>query len=635
MLKYSVLFAVSLFSVTSLQAGTLLSFDFNGPNPWPSTATDVMPSTPVPVEPSVEAKAVGTIDVAGTATPSGAMLLSAQVGDIKEKWEAVFASGLLAVKNTETNLGKLTIAFDLSASSARPVHVRISSFDAKKNMTGTLEGLVLPAAPDFYQRMVLDLSAMHGTEGSFNPTAPFVQFSFAIDGPMWGPNTTHELRVDNVHYASPALYVSPKGDDKNDGLTETTPLADPQAAVNLAKPGDIVVLMGGEYHRGPKNTVQDGIVSFRHTGSPAAWITLKNYPGQEAIIKSDAWHAIQIRHSKEDSVQSDGVVAYIEVRGLHVIGTSDLVKQNYAADIGLPRPTTNGGGISASGDGFDVPPHHIRFADNLAEKLCGGGIGASQSDWVTIENNIARDNCWYTIYATSGFGLLGWQNFDATDNVYKCLIRNNQSYNNRTYVIWKKIGRISDGNGIIIDTTYDPAKNHAYNGRTLIQNNLSYNNGGSGIHAYKARRIDIVNNTAYMNGASPALSWGQIFVQRSDDVAMLNNVLYARERQPINTVSAETNDKGNTNIVRANNVYFGSTWKAILGKDDVVADPLFVKPGTWSRAADFRLKTDSPAIGHGAWSPLVPVYDLVGSSRRLDRNPDAGAYQLDASKRQG
>ena len=323
MLKKSIFLSVFLSSASALQAGTLLSYDFEGPNPWPNAATDVAPSTPVPVEPSIEAKAVGTIDVSGSSTASGAMLLSAQVGDIKEKWEAVFASGALPVKNTETNLGKLTLAFDLSASSARPVMVRISSFDAKKNMTGTLEGSVLPAAPDFYQRTVVDLSNMHSADGKFNPTDPFVQITFAISGPTWGPNVTHELRVDNVHYASPAIYVSPKGDDKNDGLTERTPLADPQTAIDRAKPGDIVVLMGGEYHRGPKNTVQDGIVSFRHTGTPAAWVSLKNYPGQEAILRSDAWNTIQIRRDKNDSVQSDPVVAYLEVRGLHIIGQSD------------------------------------------------------------------------------------------------------------------------------------------------------------------------------------------------------------------------------------------------------------------------------------------------------------------------
>ena len=48
--------AVGLACASVAQAGTLLSFDFNGENPWKSAATDVMPSTPVPVEPATPAE---------------------------------------------------------------------------------------------------------------------------------------------------------------------------------------------------------------------------------------------------------------------------------------------------------------------------------------------------------------------------------------------------------------------------------------------------------------------------------------------------------------------------------------------------------------------------------------------------
>lgn len=627
MLKNAIGLSLCLSMIQTAQAGTLLSFDFNKDNPWSAAATDVMPSTPLPVEPSVEAKAVGTVDLAGTSTPSGGLLLSTQVGAINEKWEATFTSGLLPVKNAETHLGKLTLAFDLSSTAARPVTVRVVSFNAQKRMTGTLEGSTLPAAPDFYQRSAIDLSTMKAVgEGKFNPADPFVQIVFAISGPMWSADTTHELRVDNVHYASPAFYVSPKGDDKNDGLTEKTPLADPQKAVDRAKPGDIVVLMEGEYRRGPDNTVQDGIVAFRHAGTPAGWISLKNYPGHKPVLRSDAWNTIQIRRDKADSVQADPVLAYLEVRGLHIIGFANEIKEKYAEHIGKPHPITNGNGISGSGGGFEIPPHHIRLADNIAENCAGGGIGTGECDWVTLENNVTRNNSWFTIYATSGLGLLGVKNFDTQDNVYKWLIRNNVTSGNRTYVIWKHIGKISDGNGIIIDTNYDPAKGQAFLGRTLIQNNVSYNNGGSGIHAYKARRVDIVNNTAYLNGASPELRWGQIFLQRTDDAKVINNVMWARDGQPVNTVSKDIRDKGNTNILRANNVYFGGGSPPIMGEGDVVADPQFVKPSAYG-PADFKLKPNSPAIGHGRWDPIVPIFDLEGRPRPLTGKPDAGAYQ--------
>ena len=82
------------------------------------------------------------------------------------------------------------------------------------------------------------------------------------------------MRLDNVHYASPAYYVSPKGRDTFDGRTEQTAFATPQKALDMAQPGDIVVLMDGTYQGGNAN-----VASFRRPGAPDAWIVLKNYPG--------------------------------------------------------------------------------------------------------------------------------------------------------------------------------------------------------------------------------------------------------------------------------------------------------------------------------------------------------------------
>jgi hypothetical protein len=248
-----------------------------------------------------------------------------------------------------------------------------------------------------------------------------------------------------------------------------------------------------------------------------------------------------------------------------------------------------------------------------------------------MENNVSRFNCWLTIYATSGMGTLGTANFDAADNVYKVLIRNNRVSWNRTYVKWKQINKMSDGNGIIVDSLVMPTENKAYIGRTLVQNNVSTYNGGSGIHAFKARRIDIVNNTAFMNAATPELEWGQIFLQRTDDARVINNILWARDGEPVNTVSKDLSDKGNTNIVRANNVYFGGGYAPIMGTDDLVADPYFVDPAltTWQSPtlANFRLKPGSPALKRGRWEPVTPLTDIDGNPRPLNEPPDVGAFQ--------
>ncbi|MBC8139650.1 MAG: right-handed parallel beta-helix repeat-containing protein, partial [Fibrella sp.] len=258
----------------------------------------------------------------------------------------------------------------------------------------------------------------------------------------------------------------------------------------------------------------------------------------------------------------------------------------------------------------------------------GAGMGTGNFDWVTVENNIVRNNCWTMIYAGSGISILGTKNFDATDNVYKTLVRNNVSSGNRCYEKWGHVKKISDGNGIIVDSNYYPKKNQAYLGRTLIQNNVSFNNGGSGIHAFRAHRVDIINNTAYYNGASPELGWGQIFVQLTDDMKMMNNILVSRPGQPINSVGKDGGDQNSKNVTRSHNVYFGGLAPKLTGEGDMVADPMFVNASTDHKVADFHVKPGSPALKSGWQGAILPILDLDGNPRPVAIAPDRGAYQL-------
>ena len=616
---------VAVAAPAPAHGGPLLTQDFNGTTAWPQLAAPPVAGLTV----NAALTQAGTIDEANAVTPSGAAVLTVSGGT--GAWTASLISGLLPVHTTETNPGKLTLSFDLSISSVRPVRVLIESFNAKRQRTGGREGMIYPAAADFYQRSALDLSTMSPVgAGTFTPTDPYVRLTWKVSRrPAKAADAAPvAVRVDNVEYASPAFYVRPSGSDANDGRTEATAFASPQKAVDAAQPGDIVLLMDGIYHRAAPNTTQEGIAYFRHGGTPAAWVTLKNYPGQHPLLNSDSWSTIRIGRWGGDTSPQHPALAYIEVRGLHIQGNGLVAKQQFPDDIGKAMPDSNGNGISIDGGNEANVPHHFRFADNLVENCCGGGIGGGDCDWVTIENNVCRDNCWWTIYATSGISMLTTANFDAADNITKDLIRNNVTSGNRCYEKWRvNPPRFSDGNGIIVDSNYDVKHNKVHRGRTLIQNNLSFNNGGSGIHAFKSHRVDIVNNTAYYNGATPELRWGQIFVQLSDDMSMVNNILVSRPDQPINSCGPGGDDQGSTNVVRSNNVYFGGLTPKLTGPGDVVADPQFVNASTEPATADFHVKAGSPALKSGVSSALVPLLDLDGRPRPVSGSPDRGAYQ--------
>ena len=75
--------------------------------------------------------------------------------------------------------------------------------------------------------------------------------------------------------ASTTRYVSNGGDDGNDGSTRETAWKTLQHAADRARPGDTVLVAGGEY---------PGTVYFRATGAPDRPITLKAIPGEKVTI---------------------------------------------------------------------------------------------------------------------------------------------------------------------------------------------------------------------------------------------------------------------------------------------------------------------------------------------------------------
>jgi parallel beta-helix repeat protein len=612
--------------------GTLLQYNFNGAVTWPV-------SSQKPSEPGVMSGKFGTIDVPDTAESSGGLLLIMDKG-AREGWTSAFMSGPLAVNNSETNPGKLTLAFDLSATRALPVRVILESYNDKQERTGGLETTIHPAAADFYQRVALDLSTMKATgDGVFDSSAPFVGFTFEISSAAgWPAATRHELRLDNVHYAKPAWYVSSQGKDTNDGRSEGSTFANPQQAIDLAKPGDIIVVMNGTYSRAEGQPAKTPVAKFVRPGTPAGWITLKNYPGHKPLFSSHGQEAVNITWTQKGTPEEGQKLSYIEVRGLHVKGNGDTAKQNYPDEIGKWSPNTNSQGIVVNGRSTPHPGartpgeivHHIRLADNLVELCTADGIYVEYADWLYVENNQIINNCWTThSYAPSGMAVMGYANFDSSDNVYKMLVTGNTVSGNRLEVMnqpWGKSPKTSffNGNGLLFDANAEKPETGSYLGRTLVQNNLVFNNGAAGIQLWANHRMDIVNNTVYQNGT--VLRWGQLGFERSRDVRLFNNIIVGRDDTPLDSWF-EKMDSGTSGIVRANNLYSGGSKPNIPGINDVVADPLFMNPSDDPTVADFRLKPGSPALHAGRWENHTPGGDLAGSPRPAAGNPDIGAYQ--------
>ncbi|MEH2060689.1 MAG: right-handed parallel beta-helix repeat-containing protein [Nostoc sp.] len=372
-------------------------------------------------------------------------------------------------------------------------------------------------------------------------------------------------------------YVSGTGKDNNSGLSTSSAFRTIQKAADLTNPGDTVLIMNGLYTNSPK---AGSVLSIKRSGTANAWIRYKAYPGNSPKIQHNTWNGIETLNG----------ASYIEINGLEVMGNNANITLDYAMSqkTNKANPLTSGNCITVDGR-KNGHSHHIRILNNKVHDCGGGGISAIQSDYVTVDNNVVFNNAWYSVYGCSGISMLSNWNFDNNQG-YKMFVTNNKAYNNRMYIPWIAVGKITDGNGIIIDSSRNEnnPKLGAYKGRTLVKNNLTFNNGGSGIHAFLSDHVDIVNNTAVLNNQSPEIKGGQIFARMSSDVKILNNILYAFPGKDINI------NTRNQNVTYDYNIYMNTSKISVKGPHDIVADSEFLRkyPTLEKMSSDWKSRLD-------------------------------------------
>ncbi|MGW2299747.1 sigma-70 family RNA polymerase sigma factor [Streptomyces sp. NPDC001809] len=439
----------------------------------------------------------------------------------------------------------------------------------------------------------------------------------ATPTPTPSPVAARVLRTSlSAKAPAPTYFVSPGGSDSNPGTSAGSPFRTLQKAADTAGPGDVVAVMNGTYTEPRKGS---NVLTVKRSGRPGAPITFTAYPGHRPVLNPrTAWNGISVYGA------SHIVIKNLEVKGNNAaLSLDDAERSSNKTD-----PTYNTNCISVEKNRqTGAFAHHVVITGNLVHDCAGGGISAIEADHVDITGNHVHSNSWFTVYGTSGISVLTPRDTDGGDSrTYKIRITGNRVHDNETKVKWEGCGCYSDGNGIIVDTTKgDPERGRpAYGGRVLVANNISYDNGGSGIHAYKSRYVDIVHNTAYLNGRSTRIAkpYANIFAHDSTDVRLLDNIAYGRPGQATNSTSR------NVDVTYDYNVYFGGKAPETKGPHDIVADPGFTAPGK-GPDADFRLTEGSPAIGSATPFPAVTT-DFTGATRGGGA-PDRGAYRFGAA----
>ena len=398
------------------------------------------------------------------------------------------------------------------------------------------------------------------------------------------------------------FYVDPSGNNSNAG-TSAQPWRSIQYAVTKVFPGDTVLVGDGTYREK---------VIITRSGTPDTYIVLKAINRWGAIVEI-------AEPGKTDGIKI--AANYITVDGFEIYDPN-------------PGPGRIGNCITVWEN------HHINILNNKVHDCGGAGIQAGRFDYVLIENNVAYRNAKYNPNQSSGIGLFQARAFDNKPG-YHIIVRNNRSYDNINLVFAShNPGRTTDGNGIIVDNFHnDGATQVSYPHRTLIENNLSYNNGGKGVHVFKSDYVDVFNNTVFHNNndTQSTATWrGELSNVYSQNTVWRNNIGVANPGQGVLEWNRAILIARSEDMVWENNISFdGVTGEVsinfsgtsvtlsdlsanMLGVDPLLNDPL---------DGDFTLRENSPAID-AASDEIVSLFDIEYKEREAGRI-DIGAFERD------
>lgn len=428
-------------------------------------------------------------------------------------------------------------------------------------------------------------------------------------------------------------YVSPQGNDINDGLSEGRPFKDLANAMYRLKLGDTLIVLPGDYEvvdfrawcRDPwKNKMYLG----PEGGSAEIRTTIKGKPGAERprikALKSDGAvgglqfnGAVGVTLEHLDLWGGLGYGRHMEYRDmviggqgvLYGIGAEHhdaLIEDCYFHDI---HGASDAIGIYISGDDNVIRNNFFRNIGHHAinSNRHGYGDDVSPSERWTIEGNFITE--------TNGHGI-------GLQNTQDFVIRNNVLVNVGSQAI-------SFGGSVFPDSRVTVTGNTIYNGDGKGYYGLFFVNDVEGL---------VVENNVIVHRMPVAFLHpeSQLASAKLRTYTFRNN-LYFNPYRDGERVFFPTNDP---------NEYYGvADWREYtaglsggegLEQNSIYGDPEVASPPrsgsdflAWdgSSAIDVRLTESSPAVNAGVASPLLTA-DADGNSRPIGSRTDIGAFEF-------
>jgi parallel beta-helix repeat protein len=333
-------------------------------------------------------------------------------------------------------------------------------------------------------------------------------------------------------------------------------------------------------------------------------------------------------------------------QGAHIVAQSDFgdLIQLWAPYIVIDgfeidgnNSVTSGHGVDACADGGgdDLIAHHFTAINNLIHDMGGAGLSTCTAEYITWSHNVIYRTSSTNPYEVSAIDI--WQPLALAAGSYKKTTADNTTYHiDITFNITHDNGEgpsipapHTDGNGIIIDTTLGssdcPTCGTPYTGQILVMGNLSYNNGGGGIHVFLSKNVTVANNTVYNNyldTLNPGTARGELSNGGSQKIVWVNNIAIAvpgggvlANNEPIVTfpVSGGFTDTGSW----TQNIAYGAAVTSDKKSNVSPATNLIgVNPELTSlRSDNFIPLQTSPAVGTAmpeSYLPAAPAAPNIG-----------------------
>jgi parallel beta-helix repeat protein len=425
------------------------------------------------------------------------------------------------------------------------------------------------------------------------------------------------------------FYVATTGSDSNAGTAASPWLTIQHADSSSRQGGDCINVAAGLYE-------QD--VLIQHGGTAPTATGYVAYRCQTL----DGCHVLAPGSGHLWGFEGGG--NFVVVDGFEVDGNNALVPNGVADACFGSDGDTYGTGKSS---------HHLWILNNIIHDCNLAGIDFNNKEWYYILQNTVYHNSWTSGYQGSGIGLVVVQCIEAGNGLcasgstyaggtgtytpsgmdltylppFHIVISGNNVYDNMIAANNPvACGAHTDGNGIIMDTFLDETTlSLVFPYRSLVSYNVSYANGGRGIHVFRTSNVTVANNTVYGNGTDPCLS--AYYLGDLSQAGGANNIWMNNISQSVVTAvnpacaycggrnvplvagdAAGITDENNT---YTDNITYGGNNVQLFNNDvnyfSCSSNQCGTLPDfTSTSVPNFALEPSSPAIGKGETETYLP-----------------------------